>query len=314
MNRTANTAPYFTVIIPVYNAVHTIVETIAGVLAQTERSFELILIDDGSNDDSLRKMLQFAGQDTRIKLIAQANTGVSAARNNGAQEARGQVIAFCDADDFWHPRKLALHRQLHEMQADCAISYGQIEFLETAQSRRARRTTFSTVPPGDLSLAQIIGENPVCTASNLVVTRDAFFRIGGFAAGMNYAEDQEFLARSVSMGERITGIDELLVGYRLSPDGLSVNLEAMYAGWRELVALHAGGRDMSEAEAIFCRYLARRSLRNGNAPREARRYALRGLSLSRAAFMSDLRRGGATLFAALAASALPSAIRQRVFA
>lgn len=306
--------PVFSVIVPVYDAAATIGQTVASILAQTEPDFELILIDDGSRDDGLAIMLRLAASDQRIRLVSQANAGVSAARNYGISLSRAQLIAFCDADDLWHPHKLAQHRAFHARYPGVAVSYARIAFLEGDAADGLHSRTQSTVPARELDVAAIIAENPVCTCSNLVVTRSVVDRIGGFAAGMRYAEDQEWLARAARMGERIAGIDELLVGYRLSPGGLSVNLERMYEGWRELVALHAAGQDVSAAEAVFCRYLARRSLRSGNAASEARRYALRGLSLDRGAFLSDLRRGGSTLIAALAAGAIPSSIRQRVFA
>lgn len=303
--------PYFSVIVPVHNAAATIHETIASILAQSDSDFELIVIDDGSTDDSLVQLLRLAGKDERIRVVAQANAGVSAARNNAVSIAKGRLLAFCDADDLWKEHKLSRHRTLHEASPDIVISYGQIAFLQP-DARRSR--TVSSVPAGDLSITAIISENPVCTTSNLVVTRQAFNRIGGFAEGMQYAEDQEWLARAVSMGERAVGIDELLVGYRLSPGGLSVNLERMYKGWRELVALHGDGERTNAAEAIFCRYLARRSLRSGNPPAEARRYVLRGLALDRKAFLSDIRRGATTLIAAFSAGLLPGSIRQRIFA
>lgn len=310
----ANQRPTFSVIVPVFNAAATIRETIASIREQDEEDFELILVDDGSTDNSLAIMLLEAGRDPRIKLVSQANAGVSAARNNGAAMARGRLLAFCDADDLWHVEKLAAHRAMHEAAPDIGASYARIAFLESVGKGCPRSRTESTVPAGPLTLSLIVGENPVCTASNLVVTQEVFDRVGGFAEGMQFAEDQEWLARAVRSGERIKGLDKLLVGYRLSPRGLSVNLEGMYAGWRELMALHANGEDMAAAEALYCRYLARRSLRSGNPPAEARRFALRGMSIDRSAFLADFRRGLPTLFGALAAFAIPATLRQRLFA
>lgn len=306
--------PTFSVIVPLYNSAATIRETIASIREQEEENFELIVVDDGSTDDGLSIMLREASRDPRIKLVAQPNAGVSAARNNGASLARGRLLAFCDADDIWHPAKLSHHRALHDGDPDISASYAKTAFLEEREEDRPRSRTVSSIHSGPLTVEQIIGENPVCTASNIVVTREAFERIGGFTVGMNFAEDQEWLARAAKGCEPIVGIEQVLVGYRLSPDGLSVNLAQMYAGWRKVVALHAGGQDVSSAEALYCRYLARRSLRNGHSPAEARYYALRGMSLDHAAFLSDFRRGGATLAASLSAFAIPAPMRQRLFA
>lgn len=304
--------PAFSVIVPVYNASATIAETIASICAQSCGDFELILVDDGSSDDSLLVMLREAGRDERIRLVSQHNAGVSAARNRGVELARGWLIAFCDADDLWHEDKLAAHLEMHDTDPALDASFAQIAFVDPNASKRIQ--TLSSVPSGALTLPQIIGENPVCTTSNLVVTRAALERFGGFDPAMRHAEDQEWLARAIGQGAVIEGLDALLVAYRLSPSGLSVNLDAMYDGWRTLVSRHAAHLDVSEAEALFCRYLARRALRSGNAPAEARGFAMRGLAINHHAFLSDLRRAIPTLLGALTAPAIPVSLRQRLFA
>ncbi len=314
MTLSHQTTPHFSIVVPVYNASATIEETIASVREQEVTDFELILIDDGSTDDSLSKMLRLACQDQRIRLISQDNGGVSEARNQGIAMARGELVAFLDADDIWHPEKLSMHRSAHAADTELVASYAQIVFLEADEGPHPRGHTTSTVPDGPLTIRQIIGENPVCTTSNLVVRRDALERIGGFESGMDYAEDQEWLARAVSLGARIMGLPPLLVGYRLSPDGLSVNLDAMYDGWRTLAHAYADGEDLAAAEALYCRYLARRALRSGANAAAARRYALRGLALDHQAFLADVKRGGATLAAAIAAPLIPAPVRRRVFA
>ncbi len=96
--------PKISVIIPVYNKEKYIRQTVESVLNQTFSDFELILIDDGSIDNSLNIIKQF--NDIRIKYISQTNQGVAAARNNGVATANGELIAFLDADDMWHPHHL----------------------------------------------------------------------------------------------------------------------------------------------------------------------------------------------------------------
>ncbi|MBE0471435.1 MAG: glycosyltransferase family 2 protein [Methyloprofundus sp.] len=101
--------PFFTVVIPLYNKGVHIVPTLMSVLAQSFRNFEVIVVDDGSTDDSLEKVQSVV--DERIKVIHQNNQGVSVARNRGIQEAKGEYIAFLDADDFWYEWHLdELHR------------------------------------------------------------------------------------------------------------------------------------------------------------------------------------------------------------
>lgn len=308
------TTPHFSIVLPAYNAAASVAATIASVLAQTDGDFELILIDDGSTDATLATLMAAAAGDTRIRLVAQANAGVAAARNLGLSLAHGVLVAFIDADDIWHPEKLARHRAHHALYPLDGISFARIAFLEAGMAGLDGARTQSTVPPGALTIADLIGENPVCTASNIVVTRRCAVAVGGYLAGMTHAEDQEWLARVVAAGFGVRGIDELLVGYRLSPSGLSCDLNRMYAGWRRLARRYRGAIDMAAAEAVYCRYLARRALRSGDRSRMARGFALRGVACDRTAFFADRRRGGLTFAGALLGPLIPVRLRTRLFA
>tara|TARA_R110001606_G_scaffold223106_1_gene371058 strand:+ start:6441 stop:7370 length:930 start_codon:yes stop_codon:yes gene_type:complete len=306
--------PHFSVILPVYNAETQLYATIRSVLAQTERDLELILIDDGSTDNSLAIMLSIAAEDERIKLISQSNKGVSTARNLGLAQARGSLVAFMDSDDLWTADKLAMHRAFHERKPELTASYAKIAFMDHDALNGSGAKTFSTVKAGTLSVDQIIAENPTCTMSNLVVVKNAIDAVGGFLTNMSYAEDQEWLARMVSQGHVICGIDQHLVDYRMSPDGLSVDLPAMYAGWRSLVTQYSDGLTIPSAEAVYCRYLSRRALRAGAPAPVALSYALQGFRSDHLAFLSDARRGWLTLISAVAALLIPRSARIRIFA
>lgn len=306
--------PFFSVIVPVFNAASTVQATVASVIAQTDGDFEVILIDDGSTDASLAVMLSLANADPRIKAMSQTNQGVAATRNSAVAMSRGAMLAFLDADDIWHPTKLARHRAVHAAHPDVDASYARIAFVGPNDREGAKPQTLSSILPEPATVSQFLAENPVCTMSNLVVTREAFVATGLFRAGMSFAEDQEWLARAAHKGAVISGIDEVLVNYRLSQDGLSVNLERMYAGWRQLAQEYYALDELRHAEAIYCRYLARRALRSGARPSIAINYVTRGLKLDSVAFLSDAARGWLTLFSAFAAPLLPRAARLRVFA
>lgn len=103
--------PFFSVIIPLFNKEKHIKRTLESVLKQTFKDFEIIIIDDGSSDNSYEIVQSIS--DDRIILVKQKNKGVSQARNNGIRKAKGKYITFLDADDEWVPEKLNQHFELH---------------------------------------------------------------------------------------------------------------------------------------------------------------------------------------------------------
>jgi cellulose synthase/poly-beta-1,6-N-acetylglucosamine synthase-like glycosyltransferase len=256
-------SPEVTVILPVYNAAETIAQTITSVLDQTFRSFELIIIDDGSTDDSLQRLKTFAMQDERIHLVARENGGVSSARNLGVELGKAPYVAFIDADDIWAPEKLGCHVALHRDEPMVAASYARIGFLPQHAGTIAECRTVSTPRNDRLRLVDVLGENPVCTMSNLFLRRDWFVYSGGLDTALSHAEDQEFVAQLIARGARVESIDALLVGYRFSPDGLSMDLDRMKAGWHTVAHRYLDGPELASLEALYLRYLARRTLRSG---------------------------------------------------
>ncbi|ARN82077.1 glycosyltransferase family 2 protein [Methylocystis bryophila] len=306
--------PEVCVVMPVYNAAATLDATIASVLDQSFGAFELIAVDDGSRDESLARLTAQAARDPRIRVVSQKNFGVSATRNRGAELSEAPLIAFIDADDIWRREKLERHVTLHREEPDIAASYARIAFIPEEAKSVDEGKTVSSLCPRSPRLIDVLGENPICTTSNLVVRRDWFVRSGGFDRALSFAEDQDFVARLIVMGGRIEGVNAVLTGYRLSPGGLSMDLGAMHAGWRSVAQRYLEERELAPLEAVYYRYLARRVLRAGGPPLQALRYVFAGLRSDPAAFLSDRRRGLSTLAAALTAPLLPMRLRLRLFA
>lgn len=303
--------PLFSVVMPCYNCEATLAAAVLSVMAQTCGDFELLLIDDGSSDSTLTLAQMFARMDPRVRVLTQPNAGVAATRNRGVREARGSLVAFLDADDWWASRKLAAHRDLHTQKADLDASFARIRFIPEDPDLAH---TESTVPAERLSVMQVLGENSVCTMSNVVVRRDCFLRTNGFREHMSFAEDQEWLARIIADGAQVLGLDRMLVFYRTSEGGLSSQLDRMYAGWRSFAYDYAAPEQVRKSEAVYCRYLARRALRLPGSSRTALHYTVRGLRLDSRSFLADSRRGFATALGATLAPLLPQTVRQKIFA
>lgn len=306
--------PRFSVIIACYNAANTLAETLASLQNQDEQDWEAICIDDGSTD-STRSLLHIAADmDRRIRTIAKVNEGPSVARNMGAAMAKSDWIAFLDADDIWLPQKLSHVAQIAAAEPGTDAIYGRVAFFEDASAADTGR---SNVKAGATPLEALLGENPVCTLSNLCIRRETFFEVGGFREDMRYSEDLEFLVRLVAAGKTLTGTSSLLVRYRASYSGLSANLMQMHDGWRQAV-LSAGAslapHQIARAEALHLRYLARRALRLNTPPQIARNLALSGFRIAPRAFLGDGHRGPATLLSCLVASLVPTTLRRALFA
>ncbi|UWQ16400.1 glycosyltransferase family 2 protein [Jannaschia sp. M317] len=303
--------PMFSIILPCYNAQATIGQTLDSLRAQSFEDWEAICVDDGSTDRTVDLVLDAAMCDARIRIGPNPGKGPSQARNFGAMIASGEVLAFCDADDIWLPGKLA---ELAETFTDPDIdgAYGQIGFFQDVISDAS---VFSTVPGGDLTIPMLLGENPVCTMSNIALRREAFARAGGFDVTMVHSEDLEWLIRLVGAGARITGLPTLQTMYRTSVGGLSTDLDAMLAGRTRAIetAARFGIHPTAQDHAIHHRYLARRALRLGDARTRALRHAMTGLRHSPAGFFKPFRRGALTLAGACGALALPRATCQSLF-
>jgi len=258
--------PLVSVIMPCFNAAATIGIAVESVLAQDFADFELIVVDDGSKDGSVVAAQELAVRDSRVRIICQANAGPSAARNVGIRQSRGAVLAFLDADDRWMPALLSAHLAHFARDGECGVSFARIRFFDPSMTWAGR----VSASVANVSLAQVLGENPICTTSNLVARRQVFDEVGVFDRELTHAEDQEWVARAIATSRwRVVGLPEVLVHYRTSPAGLSADLDLMSAGWAAVMHRVRGYAPEqaiaaeAEATALFNRYLARRALRTG---------------------------------------------------
>ncbi|WP_353472961.1 glycosyltransferase family A protein [Salipiger sp. H15] len=302
--------PRFSVVIPCFNAEATIAETIESLLAQTEQDWEALIIDDGSSDDTRLIAASMAGIDLRFRLMKNEGVGPSAARNMALTEADGEIIAFLDADDTWHPEKLArLDAFFEEETADAC--FGRIVYSD---GRTAG--TLSGPYEGTLTLAPLLSDNPVGTMSNMAIRLEAFLASGGFNTEITHNGDLEWLVRLIGDGAKVVGIDDVLVTYRSSAGGLSSDLGAMKAGRLQALvsAARYGIHSSARSEATHLRLLASRALRAGAPGLRALRLGLSGCATSPRGWFSNPVHGTCVLSSALIASVLPRPLRNALFA
>ncbi|KCV83305.1 glycosyl transferase family protein [Actibacterium atlanticum] len=305
--------PEFSIVIPAFNAAKTLPQTLDSIRRQTVTDWQAWIVDDGSTDQTAEIAQRAQQADPRFKACVNTGKGPSDARNYGALTlATGTFIAFCDADDLWLPNKLEnVATALATTHADAM--FGQIGFFQNSPTELS---TVSTVPTGPVTIPMLLGENPVCTTSNLTIRRSVLQSLKGFDPQVIHNEDLELLIRLVGHGFTLQGVNQRHVLYRTNVGGLSSDLRAMEMGRQRAVATAArfGFAPNAAAEAVHLRYLARRALRLNVEPKLALRLTHQGLSLDAHAFLSPPRRGLATAAAALLAPLLPTALRRALFA
>jgi glycosyltransferase involved in cell wall biosynthesis len=207
--------PRVSVVMANYNYARFIRGAIESVLAQTMTDFELIVVDDGSTDDS-REVIESYLVEPRVRFRPVEHVGQAAAKNAGIEWARGPLIAFVDADDLWHPEKLARQVALFDADPSLGVVYTRRRLIDENGREQPYRQ-----PPlyrGDV-MAEMFRDNFVCFSSSLV-RRLVIEHLGAFDSGWDLAVDYEFWLR-VAAHYRFDYADETLVTYRCGHGNLS---------------------------------------------------------------------------------------------
>ena len=292
--------PAVSVVMPAYNASHTIEASVQSVQAQSLQNWELIIVDDGSTDDTAKVALSLAKNDHRISVMQRSNRGPSAARNAGANHARGDILAFLDADDLWADNRLSGMLKTFEEKPDTGVLFSRTRFLDGKTLKPGRLTRFRA----RLTATDLMAENAVCSASNIVCLKSVFVQSGGFQQGLRHAEDQDWLLR-IALEDKwqIRGVDAEWFFYRSAGNSQSADLEAMRSGWHRMVESackqypEKATRAARRAYGPIHRQLARRALRMGRSA-EAIKYLAMGLSKDPFLIFRQPKRTGLTLLGA----------------
>lgn len=254
-------------IVPAYNASKTIDETLRSIRTQTYRDLEVIVVDDGSRDDTVPIAAAHAAEDARVRVIRQANGGVAAARNTGILAARGGLVAPVDADDVWAPTKIA--RQVAAMRANpqatlCYTWWACIDHKGRVTAYGGRHSAHGE------ALKDMCRTNLVGNGSGAMMRRDAVIAAGLYdptlrARGAQGCEDYKLYLALAAAGD-VEVVPDFLTGYRILPNNMSSDVAQMCRSHliviEEFRAQHPHlSPYIDEGRRLFGRWLVMRALR-----------------------------------------------------
>ena len=201
------------VIVPVHNGERYIGEAIESALAQTYRGIEVIVADDGSTDGTARVVAQFPS----VKYCLQPRGGTAAARNRGVELSHGSFLAFLDADDLWVEDKLARQIEAFRTCDNVDMVFGHVkQFLSPELDESSKGKLFCPAEP-----------MPGCSPSAMLVTREAFTRVGPFDAGLQAIEWPDWYARAMEKGLKSTMLKPVVVLRRIHKNNKGIVQRAL---------------------------------------------------------------------------------------
>lgn len=203
--------PLISCVVPVYNAERFIAEALDSIWQQTYRPLEVIVVNDGSSDGTEAVLDQFHD---RIVRVSRANGGPAAARNTGLALARGEFIAFLDADDLWHPEKLQRQMVRFDARPELGLSLTfKRQFWEPEMQDEEARLRAEGHP--------IVADHPGFVCQTMLMRRATFDRVGSFNERLRTGEDTEWLSRASACGVVREVLKDVLVFRRMHQNNLS---------------------------------------------------------------------------------------------
>lgn len=207
------------VIIPAYNKADFTVRSVESVLGQTYQNIEIVVVDDGSTDDTLKKLEPLKN---RIKLIAKTNGGASHARNVGIDESSGQYMAFLDCDDIYYKDKIEKTVYCLESEEDIGFVSTSINKIDANDKVVSKSPSPPTEPSGWI-FSYLIQDNSIWN-STIIAKRECFDKVGGFDEKVFIPADWDMWIR-LSKHYKAGYVDERLTGYRVSDNYTFSNID-----------------------------------------------------------------------------------------
>ena len=221
--------PVVSILTPVYNASLYLDDCVESVIAQTYQNWELLIIDDGSTDDSLQRAMKWAERDQRIKVFHHPhnkNKGVSATRNLGIRHAKGKYIALLDSDDLWLPEKLEKQISVMERDPELVVAYSKaitidqdgVDLDESVHNYDFPRICGLGNPGrSDNAVEQYITRELWMPCSSVVMRSDVLRNIKGFDETLSTQVEDALLFTIITSKGPVYFTDEILVKYRMHP-------------------------------------------------------------------------------------------------
>jgi glycosyltransferase involved in cell wall biosynthesis len=229
--------PRVTAIVPAYNAAAYLPHALDSVLAQTSGDWEVVVVDDGSTDntravvDSYRPKLQ-----GKLQYIHQSNRGLPAARNAGMRAARGEFIALLDADDVWLPNRLERGIALLETDPEIGLVHARVVRINRYGTITGQLKVDTKYMSGRIA-RHIYTRRAHIVCPTVMFRRSCIETAGWFDEAMQATEDRDLWFR-IALHYKVAYIDEVLAYYRLSPSSMTSNLDRLLTGQLYFVAKH----------------------------------------------------------------------------
>lgn len=220
--------PMITVAMPVKNGAKFLAEAIESILAQSYEDFELLVLDDHSDDDSAKIVKAYERLDPRVKLLLAKGEGLVSALNQLLEVAKGKYFARMDADDISNPARLEKQLQHLEQHTDCGILGAWVNVIGEKEEIWHYRRTFS-----DTATLLLMGKTPLCHPS--VMGRTSVMRHLGYRSKYLHMEDMDLFARALSEGIQFYALPEVLLQYRVHPKSVSSKNELFQMSQRALI-------------------------------------------------------------------------------
>lgn len=228
--------PLLSVVIPCYNAQRFLGEAVESINAQTYPAIEIILVNDGSSDNTPAIIDAFeaagrAGSGFSVRAVHQANGGPSRARNAGIAAAAGSYIGFLDSDDRWDKDKAAVQIALMEEDPTIGLTFSGWRIIKEGGEVTSRE---GVAPAGDITLEALLYTNLVATTSSVIARADLLKGMGGFEPAMRHAEDLDLWLRIAARSDvRVVSTGTVLIDRREREGQLTKQWIKMHDGWVE---------------------------------------------------------------------------------